>query len=181
MTNVVERAVAQQAGMTITRVFKASRSLVYTLWTDPKYVALWWGIEGTTNPVCEMDVRPGGEWRVDMRTGSGAIYPNRFEFLEVVDNERLVYRSIRDAKSATGQGEPALPAPVHTVTFLDEGVGTRVSLETVFASDGERDRVLASGVEQGIGQSWDRLERLIESVKPETMATPATPKMETSA
>jgi uncharacterized protein YndB with AHSA1/START domain len=44
----------------VTRVFDAPRRLVFQAWTDPKRVAQWWGPHGFTNPVCELEVRPGG-------------------------------------------------------------------------------------------------------------------------
>ncbi len=51
----------------ITRMFDAPRALVFKAWTDPRHVARWWGPKGVTNPVCELDVRPGGAIRIDMR------------------------------------------------------------------------------------------------------------------
>ena len=39
--------------------FDAPRDMMFRIWTDPQYVQLWWGLEGTTNPVCELDVRVG--------------------------------------------------------------------------------------------------------------------------
>jgi uncharacterized protein YndB with AHSA1/START domain len=58
----------------ITRVFDAPRKLVFKAWTDPKHVAQWWGPNGFTNPVCELDVRPGGAIRIDMHGPDGTIY-----------------------------------------------------------------------------------------------------------
>jgi len=52
--------------LVITRVFDAPRALVFKAWTDPKRVAQWWGPNGFTNPVCELDV---------MRGPDGTIYP----------------------------------------------------------------------------------------------------------
>ena len=49
----------------LTRVLDAPRELVFRMWTDPQHVAQWWGPMGFTNPVCEMDVRPGGELRIE--------------------------------------------------------------------------------------------------------------------
>ena len=46
--------------ITITRVFDAPRALVFQAWTDAKHLAQWWGPHGFTNPVCEIDPRPGG-------------------------------------------------------------------------------------------------------------------------
>jgi uncharacterized protein YndB with AHSA1/START domain len=47
----------------ITRVFDAPRKLIFEAWTTPKYVQRWLlGPEGWSMPVCEIDLRPGGEW-----------------------------------------------------------------------------------------------------------------------
>ncbi len=50
----------------ITRVFNAPREIVWKAWTDPKQMAKWWGPHEFTNPVCKMDVRPGGEILIHM-------------------------------------------------------------------------------------------------------------------
>ncbi len=50
--------------LTMTRIFDAPRELVFKAWTNPEHVAQWWGPKGFTNPVCELDVRPGGAWRM---------------------------------------------------------------------------------------------------------------------
>ena len=78
--------------ISITRIFNAPREMVYEVWTDPKHVAVWWGPKVFTNPVCEMDVRPGGKFRIVMRAPDGAKYPYTGIYLEVVPPERLVYR-----------------------------------------------------------------------------------------
>ena len=59
-TNTAEREIVA------TRVFDASRELVFNMWIDPKHVAQWWGPKGFTNTIQEMDVRPGGVWRFIM-------------------------------------------------------------------------------------------------------------------
>jgi uncharacterized protein YndB with AHSA1/START domain len=48
----------------ITRVIRAPRELVWRAITDPEQVAEWWGPDGFTNTVLEMDVRVGGVWRI---------------------------------------------------------------------------------------------------------------------
>src|SRR5205085_2306725 len=76
--------------LTFTRIFDAPRALVLGMWTDPKHVAQWWGPRGFTNPVCEMDVRPGGALRIVMRAPDGTEYPMPGIFRDVVAPERLV-------------------------------------------------------------------------------------------
>ena len=81
---------AEDREFVITRVFDAPRSLVFKMWTDPKHMAHWWGPKGFTNPVCEMDVRPGGAWRIVMRGPDGGEHPAKGVYREVVAPGRLV-------------------------------------------------------------------------------------------
>jgi uncharacterized protein YndB with AHSA1/START domain len=156
-----DRASASPAEVTITRVFKAPRDLVFRIWTDPAYVALWWGIDGATNPVCELDVRPRGRWRIDMRTASGAVYRNGGVYLEVVPNQRLVSTDVSDPQSPAWQGSLPPADRRHTVTFEDAPGGTRVTLRIEYQSATDRDFFARAGISEGIGQSLDRLARLL--------------------
>ena len=60
MTATIDVSSIDQPLIVITRMFDAARALVWTAITDPKNVAQWYGGPGFTNPVCEMDLRPGG-------------------------------------------------------------------------------------------------------------------------
>ena len=51
--------------------FDAPRELVFQAFTDPKHVAAWWGPKGFTTTIRQMDVRPGGIWRLVMRGPDG--------------------------------------------------------------------------------------------------------------
>lgn len=164
MTLANDRVDEWQAEFTLTRVFAAQRDLVFRIWTDPKYVALWWGIEGSTNPVCELDVRPGGRWRIDMRTAGGVVYPNGGVYLEVIENRRLVSTDVADPASLAGK-EPPPANRLNTVTFEDAGEGTRVTLRVQFRSVADRDVFLRAGVKEGIGQSLDRFERVLRTLR----------------
>src|SRR5690242_1348376 len=75
--------------LVITRVFEAPRALVWQVWTEPRHVAQWWGPHGFTNPVCELDPRPGGALRIDMAGPDGVVSPCTGIFHEVVAPERL--------------------------------------------------------------------------------------------
>src|SRR6202163_31763 len=70
------------------RTFDAPRELVWDALTDPKHVVEWYGGRGFRNPVCEMDVRPGGRWRHVMRTPDGTEHTMEFVFVEVVKPEK---------------------------------------------------------------------------------------------
>jgi uncharacterized protein YndB with AHSA1/START domain len=83
-------AQATEREFVISRAFDAPRELVFRMWTEPKHMALWWGPRTFTNPVCEMDVRPGGAYRIVMRVADGMEYPIKGIYCEVVKPERLV-------------------------------------------------------------------------------------------
>src|SRR5229473_4268217 len=79
--------------LVITRTFDAPRDLVFKMWTDAKHMAQWWGPHGFTNPVCELDVRPGGAIRIDMRGPDATVYPMTGVYQEIVEPERIVFTS----------------------------------------------------------------------------------------
>ena len=115
--------------LVITRVFNAPRDLVWQAWTDPAHIAQWWGPEGFTTRVEEMDLRPGGQSRYVMVGPDGAEYPAQGVFREVVPPERIVstdefgegYEQMTDIDLPQGM--------VITVLFEDLGHQTKLTLE----------------------------------------------------
>ena len=47
--------------LNITRTFAAPREKVYAAWTEPEHLKQWWGPEGVTAPVVEIDLREYGD------------------------------------------------------------------------------------------------------------------------
>ena len=74
----------------LVRVLDATREAVFAAWTDADAFCQWFGPDGFTCTVREMDVRPGGRACFDMASGDGTVFTNRFDYLEVVPGERLV-------------------------------------------------------------------------------------------
>src|ERR1700736_1406457 len=97
--------------LVITRTFGAPREIVFEMWIDAKHMAQWWGPHGFTNPVCELDVRPGGAIRINMRGPDAAVYPMTGTFREIVRPERLVFTA-----EALDQSGTAVLEVLNTVT-----------------------------------------------------------------
>jgi uncharacterized protein YndB with AHSA1/START domain len=74
----------------LVRVLDATREAVFAAWTDADAFCQWFGPDGFTCIVREMDVRPGRRACFDMTSGDGTVYTNRFDYVEVVPFERLV-------------------------------------------------------------------------------------------
>jgi uncharacterized protein YndB with AHSA1/START domain len=139
--------------LTLTRVFDAPRERVWKAWTDPKLLAQWWGPRGFTNPVCEVDPRPGGKIVIHM-SGFGMLAPMAGVFQEVVEPERLVFTN--NAFFEVPLVKPVIEN-ITTVTFEDLGGKTRLTVHTgVLKAAAEATRALA-GMEQGWTESLDKL------------------------
>ena len=75
----------------LVRVLDAARDAVFEAWTDADAFCQWFGPDGFTCTVREMDVRPGGRARFDITSADGTLFTNRFDYLEVAPGERLVF------------------------------------------------------------------------------------------
>ena len=138
--------------LTLTRVLDAPREVVWEAWTDPQQLAQWWGPHGFTAPSVELDVRPGGQLRIDMQGPDGTIYPAVGEFNEVAEHERLVLTT----RAVDGDGQTLIEAR-STVTLEDDGGKTKltVEVEVVHVAPGAEEA--AAGAEEGWNQTLDRL------------------------
>jgi uncharacterized protein YndB with AHSA1/START domain len=145
--------------LTLTRVFDAPRERVWKAWTDPKLLAQWWGPNGFTSPVCEVDPRPGGAILIHM-SGFGMLAPMAGIFKEVVEPERLVFTN-----NAFFEVPPVKPLieGITTVAFTDLGGKTRLTVHnTILRATPEAAQALA-GMEPGWTQSLDKLAEFLRS------------------
>src|SRR3546814_10159572 len=112
--------------VTFTRHVAAPREQVFALWTKAEHLAKWWGPAGFTNPVCELDARPGGRITIDMTAPDGTVYPMEGVVEEILPPQRLV---LRCTCCGDDSGEPGLES-LTTVIFTDEPGGTRLDVES---------------------------------------------------
>ncbi|NUM55834.1 MAG: SRPBCC domain-containing protein [Candidatus Hydrogenedentes bacterium] len=118
----------------ITRVLDAPRELVFKVWTQPQHLAQWWGPKNFTTPDCNIDVRPGGFYRIHIRSGEGKDYWMQGVYREVVEPERLVFTFSWD----TPEGKRGHETIV-TVLFEDANGKTKFTFhQAVFESDSSR-------------------------------------------
>jgi uncharacterized protein YndB with AHSA1/START domain len=142
-----------------TRVFDATRELVFAAFTDPKHLAQWWGPNGFTTTTSVFDFRPGGVWRFVMHGPDGRDYQNRVTFDEIVAPERLVYHHGGD-----GDVEPVQFKT--TITFEDLGGKTRLTWRGDFPTAEERARVVRDyGADKGLAQTMARLAEYVAAQK----------------
>jgi uncharacterized protein YndB with AHSA1/START domain len=143
---------ASRPELVLTRVFDAPRDVVFNAWTDPRHVVRWWGPHGFTNPVCEVDARPGGAIRIHMRGPDGTVYPMRGEFREIVPPERLVLTTAVDEPD----GSPRFEV-LHTVTFTEQDGKTVLTLTTRIIKETAAAAPQLGEMHAGWTQSLERL------------------------
>jgi uncharacterized protein YndB with AHSA1/START domain len=150
-------ATAAHPELTMTRVYDAPREVVFRAWTDRQRMARWWGPKYFTNPVCEMDVRPGGALLIHMQGPDSVVNPMKGEFTEVLEPERLVFTA---STLDDEEGKPQL-VDLTTITFEDLGGKTRLTVNAVVTYASPAAAGALSGMEEGWSQSLDKLEDLL--------------------
>jgi len=133
------------------RLVKASRETVFEAWTNPKYLALWWGPKGATNTFHEHDLRLTGIWRFIMHGPDGVDYPNKSVFVEISKPGKLVFDHV------------TLPKYQMVATFTEESGKTLVTMKMTFKSANEFPKIKKSVIETN-EQCLDRLEAQLRKI-----------------
>jgi uncharacterized protein YndB with AHSA1/START domain len=144
----------------ITRLYDAPPELVFAAWTHPNHLVEWWGPDGFRTTVEQMDVRPGGLWKLIMHGPDGRDYHNHMVFEEVAPPRRLVYRHDPEHGSEDASHRA-------TVTFEPRAGKTLVTLHMVFVTAEERERIVEKyhaieGGRQTLGRLAQYLPRMAE-------------------
>jgi len=156
----------------LVREFNAPRALVFEVWTTPKHIHRWWGPNDFTCPVCEMDLRPGGDYQFVMRGPDGTDYPMRGKVLDVVVPERIVMSEDctdhpdewHDLVDPNRDKSNKNPAGEITTTVTLEEVGpakTRVTIHSVFETKAIRDAMVNMDMSEGWKQTLDKMDALL--------------------
>ena len=145
----------------VVRSFKAPRALVFRAYTEPELVRQWMlGPPGWSMPVCEMDVRAGGRFRWRWRSDQGS---EEFGFSgtyrEVQPPATIVHTEAYEP-GTVGGSYPGNPALVR-VTFAEDAGVTTVTTLVDFGSKEARDNAVATGMTDGMEQSYQLLDRLL--------------------
>lgn len=143
----------------ITREFDAPRDLVFKAFVDPKLYVQW--ILGPRRMALTMrlerfEPRTGGSWRYIHKDKEGNEFGFHGSYHEVLAPERII-----DTFEFEGLPEKG-HASLETASFesLPEG-RTRLTIHSVFQSVADRDGMIQAGMEEGLSDSFDRLEDLL--------------------
>jgi uncharacterized protein YndB with AHSA1/START domain len=137
----------------ITREFDAPPDKVFHAHVDPELVVQWLGPRGVEMRIDHYDCRTGGSYRF-LHVSDGAEYGFHGSFHEVRPAEVIV-------QTFTFEGVPDGVA-LERISFEDLGNGrTRLTSASLVDSFEGRDAMLASGMEVGVQEGYERLDELL--------------------
>lgn len=157
-----------QLDLLLERVFDVPPEVVWRAWTRPEHLSKWFVPKPWTIPECEIDVRPGGRLRVEMRSPEGkpsSCSESKEEgsgingcYLEVIENKRLVWT---DALQV-GFRPAAAPFITAVITFEAHGKGTKQTSWVLHKDPATRQEHEDKGFYDGWGTCLDQLGELIK-------------------
>jgi len=155
-TNSAKVTLPTDTEILITREFDAPRHLVWKAYTDPELIRRWWGGSHGTVTSAEVDLRVGGTWRYVLTADGGFEVAFHGEFQEVAAPDRLVNTEIYE-------GAPEGVGRI-TTTLAETGGRTVLTQRCVYGDQKVRDAVIESGMEGGMQESFDELEKVAVSL-----------------
>jgi uncharacterized protein YndB with AHSA1/START domain len=146
--------------LVLERVVDVPRRLVWMAWTQPAHVKKWFAPPPWTTVDCEIDLRPGGVFRTVMRSPEGRDFPNVGCYLELVENERIVWT---DAL-APGYRPSLEPFFTAILTFEDHAGGTKYIARALHKDLADRKTHEGMGFLDGWGRCLDQLVAAMKSL-----------------
>ena len=140
--------------LVVTRIFNAPAHIVFDAWTRPELFTRWWAPKsfGVTFISCQMDVRTGGSYRLEMGHPASE-QPMTFfgRYIEVTPPSRLAWTNDEGLEGGA----------VTTVTFEERNRQTVVVLHDLYPSKEALDEAITSGSTSGFGESFAQLDELL--------------------
>ena len=141
----------------ITREFEAPRELVFKAHTDPKLYTQWLGPRRLTMRLEKFEPRSGGMWRYIHKDKDGTEYGFHGVIHEVLPPERII--DTFEFEGLPEKGHVAL----QTLRLQElPGGRTKLTAQAVFQSVADRDGMIQSGAEEGINESYERLDEVLK-------------------
>jgi uncharacterized protein YndB with AHSA1/START domain len=148
----------------IERFIDAPPRLVWEALTKPEHLREWYMPKQWGRVVrAEMDVRPGGVFRIDIAVGDGREVPNLGCFLEAVPMERLVWTSMLFPGY-----RPAVfdDIPITAIVTLEaSGKGTRYVFTALHRNEKDLAENKTSGFYEGTVIATDQLVEHVGTIR----------------
>ena len=141
----------------IEREFDAPRELVFTAFTEPEWLLQWLGPSNLSMEIEKLDNKSGGSYRFLHVDNLGNKYAFNGAIHEVAEPLRMI-------RTFEFEG---LPERGHvSLEFLTlealPGDRTKLHIQSIFKSVADRDGLISSGMEGGMNEGFEKLDKLFE-------------------
>jgi uncharacterized protein YndB with AHSA1/START domain len=163
MTRTITHQPDPKLDLVLERVVDVAPNLVWAAWTRPEYVKQWFTPAPWQTVDCEIDLRPGGIFRFVMRSPEGQEFPHIGCYLEVIDNEKLVWTA---ALKPGYRPQNASGVLVFTAVVLLEphGAGTKYTAIAIHGDEEGAEKHADMGFHDGWGKALDQLVTLAKKM-----------------
>ncbi|MET0741074.1 MAG: SRPBCC family protein [Candidatus Nanopelagicales bacterium] len=142
-----------ERSIVVTREFAAPPDRLWRAHTEPELLKKWLGRRAYPMTTCEVDLRVGGRYRYVFTKLDGSKPMGMGGVFDVIE---------RPTRLVTTEAFDDFPGPsVNTIRFEEIDGGTAMTLTVVYPSEEIRDGWLASGMTDGMGEGYDRLDGLL--------------------
>jgi uncharacterized protein YndB with AHSA1/START domain len=143
------------------RVVDVPVASVWAAWTRPEQLMKWFAPKPWTTIDCEIDLRPGGIFRTVMRSPEGQEFPNVGCYLEIVENERLVWTSVLGPGYRPRQHAGHAPPFTAVISLEPAGDATRYSALAIHGDAASSAKHAELGFHDGWGTVLDQLVAMV--------------------
>lgn len=136
----------------ISQLLKSPIRNVWEAWTNPKHIQNWWGPRDVKVDIHKMDVKPDGDWLLDITIPDGKKFPNKSVFKEIVPNEKIVFEHFN-------------PNYLAIITFKPIGDDTLMHWTMIIETKKLYDALVSTfKADQGLRDNGDKLSEYLEKI-----------------
>lgn len=156
--------------LVLERIVDVPRELVWAAWTTPEHLKKWFTPAPWTTVDCEIDLRPGGVFHTVMRSPEGQEFPNDGCYLEIVENEKLVWTNALEPGYRPSNPSPTEVAECGMIIFTaiislePHGSGTKYTALAIHRDEEGRKKHADMGFHEGWGKALDQLVAVAKSM-----------------
>ena len=151
-----------QTDLVLERVTDVAPALIWAAWTQPEHLKQWYAPRPWTTPDCQIDLRVGGLFSTTMRSPEGQDFPNTGCYLEIIENQKLVFTDALGANFRPSE-KPFITVAVHVEP---QGTGTKYTVVAMHKDEAGRQAHEEMGFHEGWGLCYDQMIELLKKTQP---------------
>lgn len=155
--------------LVLERTVDIPKELVWKAWTTPEQLKQWFTPAPWETAEIEVDLRPGGIFRTLMRSPDGAEFDGVACYLEVIENEKLVWTSalLPGYRPKVQSDQPGAGFVFTAVISIEDFQGgTKYTAIVIHPDEESKKQHEDMGFHSGWSSAFDQLVAMVKSMEP---------------